>query len=373
MCNQSSLLYVFALPCNPAIKIETDALSNYTIRNYYKRLFIKDYNKEILDYLFLKRSDYLILDIMNFRLRMLRNGEHIITDYWFFEQNREQFNKDFYLDKYKRVSPYEINEKEQIAVLDKLADEILTRYTPNQIIFPMFRGVEQYLVNHNNAISDFKKASVENMRKYNSLIARLNEYFSIRLKGCHIIEFPDYVLADQNHRFGLYELHYMDLYYEYAAACIEVIMQQLSHKEEIKKLSWLKENCSEKFELVRSRVKISSLSNQLKCTDNAMRYFESLVYDKISEFRLDALKGKMVSIMKSEDRAGKFFIRVCEENNINIVFSSYKAALSQLTDEEWEQCRQCDVVVGCDIHAAKSVPRDGIQPVMLSDIVGKLL
>lgn len=353
----------------PANKIEENALNNYVVHNYHKRLFIKDYNKEILEYLFLKRSEYLIIDIMSLRHYILRSGDHVITNYDFLKQHSKQFYKDFNLEKYEKVSPYEINEKEQFAVLDKLADEILTRYTPDQIILPMIRGVEQYVIGSSNTIVGFTKGSVENMRKYNLLIERLNEHFSARLKGCHIVEFPDYVLADRNHRWGLYELHYMDLYYEYAAACIEVIIQRFPNEYEKKELFRLRENCSDKFELIRSRIQISTLKDQLKCTNKAMRFFEMLVYDKISDFKAERLKGKAISLLKAGDRAGKLFTRICEENNINIIFSSYKTELSQLTDEEWERCRKCDVVVNCNIHAARTNSRDNIQPIMLSDVI----
>lgn len=246
---------------SPQHKIEIDVLNGYTVPNHLKRIFVKDYNKETLNYLFLRRSDYLIVDIMNFRLDMLKNDNHIITFFDFLEHNREKFNKDFCMDKYEKVSPYEINESEQFAALDKLADEILKRYTPNQIILPLFDGVEQYLNHNENVIKDFAKSEIENTRKYNLFMANLKEHFVTKLGGGHIIEFPNQVLADQQHVFGLHELHYMKLYYEYAADCINVIIQRFTYEDEKQKLLILKESCSEKFELLRNRVKVPTMRN----------------------------------------------------------------------------------------------------------------
>ena len=148
-----------------------------------------------------------------------------------------------------------------------------------------------------------------------------------------------------------------------------MIIQRFPNEYEKKELFRLRENCSDKFELIRSRIQISTLKDQLKCTNKAMRFFEMLVYDKISDFKAERLKGKAISLLKAGDRAGKLFTRICEENNINIIFSSYKTELSQLTDEEWERCRKCDVVVNCNIHAARTNSRDNIQPIMLSDVI----
>lgn len=167
---------------SPQYKIEIDDLSSYTVPNHLKRIFVKDYNKETLEYLFLKCSDYLIVDIMNFRLDMLKNENHIITFFDFLEHNREKFNKDFCMEKYEKVSPYEISESAQIASLDKLADEILRRYRPNQIILPLFDGVKQY-INNENVITDFAKSEIENIQKYNLFLAKLKEHFVKRLGG----------------------------------------------------------------------------------------------------------------------------------------------------------------------------------------------
>ena len=237
----------------------------------------------------------------------------------------------------------------------------------------MFSGVGQYITCDKKAIKNFMDPRAENTRRYNPFTARLNEHFSAKLHGCHIIEFPDHVLADQGHQWGLGELHYMDFYYEYGAACIEVIMRGLPDDEEKARLSVLKEKCSEKFELVRNRVNISVLRNKLKGTQNALRYFEALAYDNIANFNTEGLKGKKIALLKASDKAGIYFARVCEISDINITFSSHKAVLSQLNEAEWEKCRQCDMVISCDVHGSGPISREGMRPVMLLDMIGSSL
>ena len=107
-------------------KIEIDDLRDIPIAGFWKNVFVKEYNKEILDYIFARRSEYLVVDIMNARINMLRKDDHIITDYLFVRQNRPQFDKAFHLDGYESITPYEVSEKDQIEALDRLVDKILS-------------------------------------------------------------------------------------------------------------------------------------------------------------------------------------------------------------------------------------------------------
>ena len=80
--------------------------------------------------------------------------------------------------------------------------------------------------------------------------ALMDEMYDIlkeKFDGCHIIEFPHYVIGDSNHKFGTFGLHYHSLYDEYGKNAIDIICQRHSSKEEKILLDELMERYSYKF------------------------------------------------------------------------------------------------------------------------------
>ena len=80
--------------------------------------------------------------------------------------------------------------------------------------------------------------------------ALMDEMYDIlkeKFDGCHIIEFPHYVIGDSNHKFGTFGLYYHSLYDEYGKNAIDIICQRHSSKEEKILLDELMERYSYKF------------------------------------------------------------------------------------------------------------------------------
>lgn len=118
---------------------------------------------------------------------------------------------------------------------------------------------------------------------------------------------------------------------------------------------------------------VQGLENQLTWARNANNFFEKLGYDYISnknfERYFSGLNGKSISVLKDGDSAGRFLLKCAETNNIRIAFSTKKSALAQLTPEEWEKCRNADVIINCCVHGSQAEERDGIKDIMIFDIM----
>ena len=147
------------------------------------------------------------------------------------------------------------------------------------------------------------------------------EYSKEILKGCHIIYFPDNVLGDENHH--LMPAKNSDHRLERNAMnfCFEVMMDSLNNDDSLF------------FKYVRS------------------------------------LRGKDIAVLSSADRAGQIFSKAAESSGANVVFLSSKAKLQLLTDEEFAQCQQCDVVISCDVHGVKTHIYNGIKCLNIWDIL----
>lgn len=72
-------------------------------------------------------------------------------------------------------------------------------------------------------------------------INRGYRYLRKKLKGCHLIEFPNGVIGDENHKWGLYPLHFIPEYYDYGIEAIETIVAKKTD-DEVDTLRNLKKN-----------------------------------------------------------------------------------------------------------------------------------
>lgn len=81
-------------------------------------------------------------------------------------------------------------------------------------------------------------------------INRGYRYLRKNLVGCHVIEFPTGMVADEGHKWGRASLHYVPEYYDYALEAVNVITQEnLSYENEQEKLRNLKEQCEDLVKL----------------------------------------------------------------------------------------------------------------------------
>lgn len=72
---------------------------------------------------------------------------------------------------------------------------------------------------------DVSPAKHEVATAFNDRMKLCFDYVKEYLKGCHIIEFPDNVVGDINHKWGRALLHYVQEYYDYALKAVDIITQ----------------------------------------------------------------------------------------------------------------------------------------------------
>lgn len=219
-------------------EINMEDLDNYESSDFRKRCMCLDVNKQTFDYLYDKNSDYLIVDILDARAKMLKNGEHYITVLRMVTDHRESLDKDFGFDKYEDVSPNDITEKEWDDAIDHISHRILEKYSVSQIIINEHYGAEQYV--DDNRILPYPEWHLNDVVKYNKLIKQLFDRLKGNLEGAHVIEFPENTIGNGKHRWGRYPLHYADSFYEYGAKAVEMILKRLPYEDERKKLNSLK-------------------------------------------------------------------------------------------------------------------------------------
>lgn len=201
---------------------------------FYKRSFVLDYNKTFIEYVFARKSNYLIVTSACSRMKMLKKGNHIVSDLktvleGFFE-NSEAIEK-FELNKYEILSPYEIPTEKWIKLIERLCDTIMQNYRLDQIILHKHYGALEYEAD--GMICKFNSPDyIDNINKFNSLAMKIDETFQRCLNGCHIIEFPNNVTAKKGHQWGLCYLHYNDDYYKYASEALGIIFKALPEQKE---------------------------------------------------------------------------------------------------------------------------------------------
>lgn len=192
--------------------------------NFAKRNLALDIRSSGLDYLFSEPSDYLIVDFLDARMNLLAtlDGQAISRSNIVVKnekQVREMLGPEWHVVAYD-----EVPENEYIAAVTRICDEILLRYSPNQVIVNKHFGVEEYIFN-SVQLREFNSTTRQRVQKYNALVEKLFTVAINRMPGCHVIEFPESVLGTSRNKWGLFPLHYSDSYYEYGHKAINAIIE----------------------------------------------------------------------------------------------------------------------------------------------------
>lgn len=115
------------------------------------------------------------------------------------------------------------------------------------------------------------------------------------------------------------------------------------------------------------------LYNKLNLNRTALGFFYNMSLDCISSHKFESymenLCSKRIAILKENDRAGKFLKKASDIYNAEIVFSTPKEKPEDLTNEEWSICKTADVIICCSVYGTKPVMRDGIETIVISDLI----
>lgn len=384
------LRYIWSNPISffskkPIEKIDENVLGSYDLNGFHKRNLRCDYNKETLDYIFSRKSDYLVIDTLNSRFRLLEKDGHTVSlsnPLFHDSVKREKLMLDFGLGDYKTISAYDISEKEWTTCFEKMIDEILLHYTADQIILFEFYGVERYLTKDKSGSRAFGSESVNQARCYNSLAKKLNEVLKSHIADIHVVEFPENVMAIQGHRLGTHPLHYMDEYYEYAAKAVEIITEKLSINEEKIKISELRDHYSKIFGLYKVRAEsetnLSLTEKKRSWAINALNFSKAVALDALGDNifgeNLRRIKelGMKVIILRASDSAGVILQRGLDKYGIDTVMKTNKSNLSQLTPEELEAGKQPGtLIISANVHTPIPQEQCGLSVLWVNDLLEK--
>lgn len=341
--------------------------------NFGKRILCQDYNKTSIEYFTQYQADYIIIDFIGARLDICKKGSHSISCSNPYYQNKAFLEKQYGLDTYQTIKSSEISSDELIENVDKFCKTVLKYYPLSKIIINEYYGAEQFI--DNGIIKPFSYEIVKNVKRYNEIVKELNDYAEKRLLGCHVIKFADNVIADKSNVLGLNSLHYTSLYYEYGAKAIETIVKNLPDDEEAAILEDLRQICSDRFELLRKRAELKSKSFVIASTQNCSNFTKKLCFDALNDGifgkNMEMIKEKnyKVAVLKSDDVAGQILLKALEKYGIPIIFKTAGYSLKPLSDDDFEKCRQADMIISANIHSNTIPERDGIKAILIKDLL----
>lgn len=126
--------------------------------------------------------------------------------------------------------------------MEEFCEKILQIYDEPQIILNEFYPVALFING-----SELMTYQTPLALKQRNNMSRGYQFLKKRLPDAHLIEFPCYMLADANHKWGLGALHYVPEYYDYGLKAMDCITRSCgSREEEEEKLHELKIECEEK-------------------------------------------------------------------------------------------------------------------------------
>lgn len=226
-------------------EVDSISTSAYSIRNLKL-----DLQKNALKYLLEEKADYLIIDPNDCRMQ-LAQIEDYKNVYTISASGGELYEKIKNKFEVKKINAGEISVEKYEEAAKEVCKKILDVYDPSQIIIHIHKFVDEYTDGNRILKLNNEKYPARN-KKCQDIMNYMYGVLQREFKGFHVINFPEQVLGDSRHRFGLCGLHYHKLYDEYGKAAIKIICEQ--HSDEKMLLEQLRDKYSLKFQLLRNEI-----------------------------------------------------------------------------------------------------------------------
>ncbi len=237
-----------------------------SISNFFKRTFTLELKRNIYDFLFETNSDYLLLDTVQYKydlINIIKDGKSCkITEgmEWYCDV----------IDKLKAKSYIDIDEysvirsdEELISMLDeaipKYVEKVLQHYPKDKVILFEILPSDYYYSAKEEKIKSFTQDSTDQcVKRIGHCFNKLRNLFN----GCHVIEFPDNVIADEEHEWGLSRFHFTVELYDYLYKAVNLIICEDNTKaEEERKLKDLKAEYSDIYYKKYNKYFVNSLND----------------------------------------------------------------------------------------------------------------
>lgn len=203
----------------PHIKEDFFGGGKFEGTEFSKRCCRMDFEKNLFEWLGTSKSDYFLCDVASLVMHyFIFKDTTAFTESRFFLENKELFLQELQISEeelYKySYTMFDISVNELQECMKKYAKSVLKLYDASKIILVELYMAEKFIMPEtgepvlwwNNMTPTYLQNCV------------LNQAFLILkdlLKGCTVIEWPKEVYGNVNHKWGKYQMHFTDNYYEW--------------------------------------------------------------------------------------------------------------------------------------------------------------
>ena len=207
---------IFSVICDPLSINKEDYTAS---KPYLSRMIAVDFKKELFSYLKNNPTDYLIIDLIDERFKLLKfvsDKQMVITDSSNFRQSDILTNHPLYstLD-YYLIDTAMMSDSLLLRGINEYCRRIMQIYSSDQIIIN-----EAYLAGHyigkDGDIHKFKDTEIQEYRKLNEKLKKMYSALirALHIPDFHIIKQPKSCYASETQKWGLAPFHYFAPYYE---------------------------------------------------------------------------------------------------------------------------------------------------------------
>lgn len=354
--------------------------------SFSKRNFALDFTGKGFDYLKEVKSDYLILDMgccrydcYNFFnggiLTKMHNDQKMQVQYF-----KEIFEMLGIKESYSIISEDAILEEMMDECLPIYLDRIQEVYPIDKIIFVETK-IAELRISKEGKLEE--SPYIQLLQKWRNRINYANELAQVHLKGCHIIEFPKGVLADEQHKWGPGGLHYIKEYYDYAFQCMQIIFRKYKLEDEKKYLGEIKERCEQEIDnrfhfslqkALHNNQQLNHVNDRLmkycdyfrmlllnpERLDYALKYLRDHAYHKCAIYGLSQIGIFWCDYLENEG----FDIKFVVEDGGQLLYKNHILRFKRRQNEYPE----VDVIVVADVVWASSI-KEALKVNMRADVI----
>ena len=180
---------------------------------FQRRMVLCDMNKTAFEILGGRKSDFIILDLIDERFPLKTVGDSFLTVSNEFRLSLGEKYKHC-PDLYKKVTASGLYAGRNKA--DKYVKEFCERltdiYPGNRIILHRALTADRY-INKNGETTPFASDIIKNNSETNAVLNKMYDMIVKTVPSVHEIVCDTEILSDENHRWGLAPVHYTDGYY----------------------------------------------------------------------------------------------------------------------------------------------------------------
>ena len=124
---------------------------------------------------------------------------------------------------------------------------------------------------------------------------------------------------------------------------------------------------ADRFALLRRNVEVKSKAGRITALENALDFAKAFSMDLLSEGKFTVNLEHMrenhfkVAVLKARDAVGEILSAALEKYGIEVIFHTAAEDFQHMSEEEFERCRQADIVISANVHSKKYPNRGGAE------------